>query len=132
MLITLEQAVALVQELEPDIARQGGHLSLTGSVLFSGESKKDLDLVVYSHDLANPYREKDILRIFKLKFPNIQVLSSNNKAPACNEPTEKSELDLLFDEVTTNSPNSRYRFDKEVRVIYTNTPDIPRIDLFLF
>jgi len=47
---TLKEAIELIQEIEPKFQAAGFHVGLTGSVVFKGESKKDLDLIVYPHD----------------------------------------------------------------------------------
>lgn len=44
---TLEEAIKLLRELEPTANAHGLHLGITGSVLYKGESQKDLDIVVY-------------------------------------------------------------------------------------
>jgi hypothetical protein len=46
----IEDALLLIRELEPAFAAEGYHLGLTGSVLYKGESEKDLDLIAYAHD----------------------------------------------------------------------------------
>lgn len=50
---TLESAVEFIRDLEPILASLGWHCALTGSVLYKGESRKDLDLVVYPHRTSN-------------------------------------------------------------------------------
>jgi hypothetical protein len=46
---TLEQAITEIRSLEPKLAAIGFHCALNGSVLYRGESQKDLDLIVYPH-----------------------------------------------------------------------------------
>lgn len=46
---TMESAVALIRELEPKFFAHNYHTALTGSVLYSGASDKDLDIVLYPH-----------------------------------------------------------------------------------
>lgn len=41
---------AIVRELEPALKRRGWHVALTGGVLQTGASTKDLDLVLYPRD----------------------------------------------------------------------------------
>lgn len=56
----LQQAIELIQTTEPIVAREGYHLGLTGSVLFEGESTKDLDLILYVHNThKNRWAPKD-------------------------------------------------------------------------
>ncbi len=44
---TLEQALELVRSLNERLLEVGYVVALTGSVLFKGESNKDLDLLIY-------------------------------------------------------------------------------------
>ena len=44
---TANEAQAFCQELWPIAEKHGWHFGLTGSVLYKGESQKDLDLVFY-------------------------------------------------------------------------------------
>lgn len=43
---TLQQAVELIQELEPAVRELNYHITLGGSVLHKGSSDKDLDLFI--------------------------------------------------------------------------------------
>ena len=65
--IDLEDAIFLCQELEPKLAAEGYHCAITGSVLFKGSSKKDLDLVVYPHKTSEQYADHAAL-LTKLGF----------------------------------------------------------------
>lgn len=46
----LEYAVAVIRTLEPLLAAAGYHPALTGSILYKGESNKDIDVILYPHD----------------------------------------------------------------------------------
>lgn len=46
----LNDAIEEIKQLEPKLAAVGFHCALTGSVLYKGESIKDLDLVIYPHN----------------------------------------------------------------------------------
>lgn len=46
---TLDDAIAVIRELEPVASKAGYHLGITGGVLYRGYSKKDLDIVCYPH-----------------------------------------------------------------------------------
>lgn len=52
MMWTLAQPQLFVADAERTLSRFGWHAAITGSVLFSGESTNDLDLVVYPHTTA--------------------------------------------------------------------------------
>lgn len=44
---TLDEAVTLVREIEPQLKDYGLHCGITGGVLFNGCSLKDVDLIIY-------------------------------------------------------------------------------------
>lgn len=44
-----EDAVELLSKFEAFLAKQGYHCALGGSVLYRGNSEKDLDVIVYPH-----------------------------------------------------------------------------------
>lgn len=50
---TLEEAIPFLRNLEKVAEQNHWHLALTGSVLYKGESKDDLDIVVYPHDVPD-------------------------------------------------------------------------------
>jgi hypothetical protein len=57
----LQDAVELIEELRPELESVGWTLGLTGSVLFRGESTKDLDLIVYPLN-ASIENNKELVR----------------------------------------------------------------------
>lgn len=54
MRITIETAISCVRELEPKLVEIGCHAALTGGCLYRGGSNKDVDVIIYPHDPANP------------------------------------------------------------------------------
>jgi len=44
-----EEAVWVIERLEPVMANLGAHVALAGSVAYRGTSDKDLDLILYPH-----------------------------------------------------------------------------------
>lgn len=46
----LDSAVKFIRELEPKLAALGAHCGLTGSILYVGQSLKDVDIIIYPHD----------------------------------------------------------------------------------
>ena len=46
---TRDEAIWVVEKLEPKLAEMGAHCALAGSILYRGTSDKDLDLVIYPH-----------------------------------------------------------------------------------
>jgi hypothetical protein len=57
----LSEAVEVLREVESIITPYGFHCGLTGSVLYKGESNKDLDIILYPH--ANSYTDSDLERV---------------------------------------------------------------------
>jgi hypothetical protein len=62
---TLQNAVILVQALEPLLAEHGYHCGLTGGVIFRGSSTKDTDLIVYAHDPQKTIEPHELLSRIK-------------------------------------------------------------------
>jgi hypothetical protein len=46
---TQQEAIWMLASLEPRLKEVGCHCGLTGSVLYRGDSKKDLDVIIYPH-----------------------------------------------------------------------------------
>lgn len=56
---TYQEALPVLKALEEKLIPIGAHASMGGSVLFKGESKKDLDVVIYPHNpLRQPHENK--------------------------------------------------------------------------
>lgn len=95
-----DEALTLIRELEPKFAAAGYHLGLTGSVLYKGESEKDLDLIVYAHDVGEKKMTRPELEEF-IRGLGFHVLPHNH--------------------------SSFYDFNKEVLVCYKGDT---RVDFF--
>lgn len=52
---TLEDGACFIRRWEEHAVKHGVHLGLTGSVLYKGFSKKDLDVIVYPHQTNKEY-----------------------------------------------------------------------------
>ena len=69
---TLEQGLEFARQLEVKIKRISSHyhVGLTGSTLYKGESKKDLDIILYPHKSTQKDRKylDKVLIEFGLKF----------------------------------------------------------------
>ena len=63
MKITPRDAVAIIRHLEPFAAAAGFHTALTGSVLYKGESEKDVDVIIYQHDHAEEVNDDRVYRL---------------------------------------------------------------------
>lgn len=98
--MNIEDALTLIRELEPKFSDVGYHLGLTGSVLYKGESEKDLDLIAYPHDA----RVKTMSRGGFSEF--LKTLGFN---------------------VLDHSQSSVYDFDKDVYISYRGNQ---RVDFF--
>ena len=64
---TLERARELVAKLWPLLEASGWYCGITGSVLVTGESRKDLDLIVYPAQVSpkHPLRMADLRRALR-------------------------------------------------------------------
>lgn len=63
-MITLNQAIELVREVEEHIAPSGFHTALTGGCLYRGSSEKDIDVVIYLHRcLHDPFPWEELREI---------------------------------------------------------------------
>ena len=51
--ITLEEAISVCREIEERLKPIGYHCGLTGSTLYKGESFKDIDIIVYPHQVSD-------------------------------------------------------------------------------
>lgn len=61
---TLIEGVELARRLEPIALAHNAHVAIGGSVLHSGESKKDLDVFVYPRKTAKPFSWISLLVAF--------------------------------------------------------------------
>lgn len=50
--ITLEEAIIICKELEVKLKEIGYHCGLTGSMLYKGQSTKDIDIIIYPHQVS--------------------------------------------------------------------------------
>lgn len=97
-MITIQEGLGIVQQLEPLIAPLGFHAALTGSVLFKGQSEKDLDIIVYDHDRRN---KKDRGPLHDL-LRQAGFTSAYPVGPSCNDKEvvvyklEGRRIDLFF------------------------------------
>lgn len=92
---TLAEGVNIIQDLDPLLRKVGIVCALTGSVIFKGESTKDLDIILYPYDdriLAfSPAKLEEVLVSFgfkrtqgmsveELRYPKeIQIWEFNGK-----------------------------------------------------
>lgn len=52
MEITLDDAIRICREMEELLKPIGYHCGLTGSTLYKGRSEKDVDIIVYPHQIS--------------------------------------------------------------------------------
>ena len=61
--ITLADAVKICREIEPKLRGIGYHCGLTGSTLYAGESSKDVDIIIYPHDIKKQIPLTTVIKI---------------------------------------------------------------------
>lgn len=59
--ITFEEAITLCRELEVRLKDIGYHCGLTGSMLYKGKSTKDIDIIIYPHQVSQTRPMNDVL-----------------------------------------------------------------------
>lgn len=59
--ITLEKSIEICREIEDKLKPISYHCGLTGSTLYKGESEKDIDIIVYPHQISNTVSLNKIL-----------------------------------------------------------------------
>jgi len=67
---TLELGIAAARIIQAVVVEHGAHVALSGSVLIRGESKKDLDIVIYPHDADKGYNVYAIQHALRTEFCN--------------------------------------------------------------
>jgi hypothetical protein len=63
-----EQAMDVIEGLEPVMSELGAHVGLTGSILYKGQSEKDLDLIIYPHNKSEIDWNIGVLKMELIKF----------------------------------------------------------------
>ena len=58
---TLEKAVKVCREIEEKLVPLGYHCALGGSCLYRGTSEKDIDIIIYPHDVKKQKPPVDII-----------------------------------------------------------------------
>lgn len=84
----IREGVLLCQEIEKYLKDDGYHCALTGSVLFHNKSSKDLDIIIYNHDIKTTgfKRAIDVLRNV-LDIQNMKCLleDEDKRYPNCKD-----------------------------------------------
>jgi len=60
-MIAQYQAIEICNEIEKKLAPIGYHCGLTGSVLHKGGSNKDIDIIIYPHQISEEKPMQEIL-----------------------------------------------------------------------
>ena len=84
-----EDAVAIVLDIEKVLDPLGAHTALTGSCLYKGKSRKDVDIVIYPHDANNPPEKMDLLSALRANL----VLEPVNKKGYWHYDTTREYVD---------------------------------------
>ena len=71
---TLDEALVLVRELQPQLTQFEYHVALGGGVLNKGKSDNDLDLYFISFDFQLPENYERLIDFLKNKFGDLQSL----------------------------------------------------------
>lgn len=101
-MITILDALDLVKKIQPKLQENNLNCALTGSVLFSGKSEKDIDLIVYQHSFADGVMTRAAVRkiLEKIGFvPNTimdKKLASGVKNNAGNRVVDIYTFDILY------------------------------------
>jgi hypothetical protein len=53
MIVARQQAIDICNEIEAKLAPIGYHCGLTGSTLYRGYSEKDIDIIIYPHQVSS-------------------------------------------------------------------------------
>ena len=105
---TREEAIWVVERLEPLLAEVGAHCALSGSVMYRGTSDKDLDLIIYPH--AN------------------KPLDVQENSPVSNVLQKFFKCDKLNDATAGNGYDKGD--DTSRLILYCWTPKGKRVDFF--
>ena len=98
--LTLELAVEVCRVIESALAPIGYHCGLTGGCLYRGLSGKDVDVIVYPHQVSKT-RSKDALKD-ALKSVGILPMFDNGHGVSCRDKDielfklEDVRIDLFF------------------------------------
>lgn len=101
-MITTEEGLSICRMIETLIKPLRAHCALTGSLLYRGDSEKDANVIIYSHDAVNdPYDKQEILNALSpiLQQPPYQTSANYfNKDVVILEiaGTEPTRVDLFF------------------------------------
>ena len=71
---TRDQAFYVIERLEPIMAVLGAHVALGGSVVYRGQSCKDLDIIIYPHNK----QEQEVWDTYPLKEALNKFFSGSN------------------------------------------------------
>ena len=90
---TLDEAIRLVRDLEQLTSY---HLGITGSVLFNGESEKDLDLIAYPDKSVDTVDALQIISSLGLKNPKQLEYEYDDKKVYSTESCDGRRIDIFF------------------------------------
>lgn len=104
---TIAEALVLLPSIEEIAKVCGYHIALGGSVMYRGESKKDLDIIVYKHKDPDPLRPEHTVLMTLLMYHRIIDTHTNvpNSIMAENAPfrrvisgktKEEKRIDFIF------------------------------------
>lgn len=103
--ITLQEGLEFCREIEERLVKIGYHCGLTGSILYKGESEKDIDIIIYPHQVSKQLPVNHILGV--IGAHTNMYLNQGNKVkdeivPSCTDKVivvadyKKVRVDLFF------------------------------------
>lgn len=86
--LTLAQAIEICREIEEKLKPIGYHCGLTGSTLYKGISTKDIDIIVYPHQISQTLRLSEIIAQIGLRtnmYPSQDCYHPKEIAPSTTD-----------------------------------------------
>lgn len=95
------EGIQICRQIEKFVSEVGLHCGLTGSVLYKGSSEKDLDVIIYPHQVSNPISKevakKALAKIgIKPKYRVSTVASCQDKDVEVFETESGRRIDIFF------------------------------------
>lgn len=123
----LEQAIAVAKRIEPIAREHGAHIGLTGGVLYWEGDRKDVDFIVYRHQVPqdNPAYLAEVPVdefVAALKAVDVHLFKPMRRVYKCTlgDPANRRFIDLIFADRTGDlTDNSKVPADPELALAET-------------
>jgi len=99
MSFSLQDGVNLCRLIEPTLSSLGYHCALHGSTLYKGESEKDIDVIVYPHNVKVTKPHGEIFTALREKCgisPAYESPASNTDKEVWPCSIEGHRIDMFF------------------------------------